>query len=401
LSSSTPSPVSTSTTGYRASTNSPHDANVPIDEVTSSNSHVGHDQVSVLSEDSSSLPLPSPSAIPPRFKYMEKQMANKKEDFEDLDEYPAAGSGMFTVAPTTVDQVTVKVTSISPDSSTFPLPPRFKYMEERVVNEKKDFKDSEFTPGSTIVQQSTEVITEEIPTTSEVSTTFSLPPRFKYMEEQLAHKKQDLEEVENYEVSRRTKSTTVPTMVDQSTEKMLISPEISTAFPIPPRFKYMEAKISENQESEEAKMPELEATTSYPTTSKNNSPQPTISTESPRTSTSESQTTPRIPYPEQEEVLSDSVELHNLNPFLSGGFLPGPAGFVKKSKRVSEEVKQKMMKEMEMQYGPVMEDIKEYGFILKRENDKLSAEVRSLKEELIKTESELVKKQVSWMRFWN
>jgi len=382
LASSTPSPVSTSTTGYQDSTNSLHDANVPIDEVTSSNSHVGHDQVGVLSKDSSSISLPSPSAIPPRFKYMEKQMANKKEDFEDLDEYPAAGSGMSTVTP------------ISPDTSTFSLPPRFKYMEERGVDEKEDSKDSESTLGSTIVQQSTEVTTEEIPTSSVVSTTFSLPPRFKYMEEQLAHKKQDLEEVENYEVSRRTKSTTVPTMVDQSTE-------ISTAFPIPPRFKYMEAKISENQESEEAKMPELEATTSYPTTSKNNSPQPTISTESPRTSTSESQTTPRIPYPEQEEVLSDSVELHNLNPFLSGGFLPGPAGFVKKSKRVSEEVKQKMMKEMEMQYGPVMEDIKEYGFILKRENDKLSAEVRSLKEELIKTESELVKKQVSWMRFWN
>jgi len=64
-----------------------------------------------------------------------------------------------------------------------------------------------------------------------------------------------------------------------------------------------------------------------------------------------------------------------------------------------------MMKEMEVKYGPVIDDIQEFGFILKRDNDKLSAEVRSLREKLIATESELVdtrlEKKMSWMPFWN
>jgi len=390
LESSTPLQMTTSAPVYQASINSLHDVEGPIEDTSNSLVNLDHYHAGSVGEDSSFISLPSSSSIPPRFKYMEEQMAQKKDDLVEV-EYS-----------TTEDH-----TSVSPDSSTSFLPPRYDYMEEQVVYEKEVFEeDSESSsvthPTTTpiTVKQSIEVTSEKISTSSEVPTTFSLPPRFKYMEEQLAHKKQDLEEEENYEASRETMSTTVPAMGDQRTEEMLISPEVSTSFPIPPRFKYMEVQISESQESEEEKMPELDATTSYPITpSPTTSHQTTISTESSLTPTIGSQTTPRIPYPE------DTVELHKQNPFLSGGSLPGPAGFVKKTKRVSEEEKQRMIKEMEVQYGPVMEDIKEYGFILKRENDKLSAEVQVLRGELIKTESELVdvklKKQMSWLPFWN
>jgi len=385
LESSTPLQMTTSAPVYQASINSLHDVEGPIEDTSNSLVNLDHHHAGSVGEDSSFISLPSSSSIPPRFKYMEEQIAQKKDDLVDV-EYS-----------TTEDH-----TSVSPDSSTSPLPPRYNYMEEQLGYKKEVFEeDSESSSVThpttpTTVQQSTDVTTRKIPSSSEVPTTFSLPPRFKYMEEQLAHKKQDLEEEENYEASRETMSTTVPAMGDQRTEEMLISPEVSTSFPIPPRFKYMEAQISESQESGEEKIPDPEATTSYQTT---------ISTDSPLTPTKGSQTTPRIPYPEHEDAVTDTVELHKQNPFLSGGFLPGPEGFVRKTKRVSEEEKQRMMKEMEVHYGPVMEDIKAYGFILKRENDKLSAEVQVLRGELIKTESELVdvklKKQMSWLPFWN
>ena len=381
-------------------------------EETSSNSPVDFDQVSSTSDYSASSSTPSPVALPPRFKYMEEQLAHKKEDLEEVEQPETSSVVTSTIGPTTEHPTTVEETSISPDSTTFPIPPRLKYMEEQLAIQKQDLGkevDSEsrsITPSTiapTIKEQTTELNTEEISTSSIGSATFSLSPRFKYMEEQLAHKKQDLEEEENFETSKPPTSTRAPTTEDHSTvvtpEESSTSPEFTT-FPIQPRFKYMEAEIS-NQESEE----KFEATTSYPISPPPTTSPTTISTESSTTPSSTTLSSQTTHYREQEEVLKDSVDLSEKVPTFSGGFLPGPAGFVRKTKKISEEVKQEMMKEMEVKYGPVIDDIQEFGYILKRKNDELSAEVKSLREKLIKTESELIDaklvKQMRWMPFWN
>jgi len=423
LESTTVSPATTSAPAYQASLgmmNSFESTEDLIEDISSIISPVDLDQVSSTSEDSSANSAPSPVALPPRFKYMEEHLAHTKEDLEE-EEHSGASSGVTsTIAPTTELHFTVEETSISPDSTTFPIPPRFKYMEEQVAIKKQDLGkevDSETSSSaqSTIVhvteQPYAEAVTEEISTSSEGSNTYSLPPRFKYMEEQLAHKKQDMQEDENYEANIPLTSTTAHTTWGLSTE---VTPQEtstsldSTTFPIPPRFKYMEARISESQELVEEE--KFEATTSYPVTPLSTTlPSTTIYTESsttPSPTTFDSQTTPKKPYPEQKDPSTDFVDLSNPIPTsFYGGFLPGPAGFVRKTKKISEEVKQQMMKEMEVKYGPVIDDIQEFGFILNRENDKLSAEVRSLREKLIATESELVdtrlEKKMSWMPFWN
>jgi len=258
---------------------------------------------------------------------------------------------------------------------------------------------------------------------SKDSRVLNLPPRFKYMEDQLQHKRKDLEEEDEYEASIAISSSTLSTSTSFSTTppatpssateifttKTLIEEsstvyesvslsitstsgeEVTTttaAYAIHPRFKYMEAQEDLEKDIEQLLSEDDEATTSPTTT--------------PTTHTTTTTASPLV-----QSRKSDDMDSSAKYPTLVfGGFLPGPTGFVRTTKKLSVNEKEKKFKEMDEAYAPILDDIKEeFGRVVQEEKEKYSTEVLKLRQNIqdLKTEiatNKLEEKRPYWLPFW-
>ena len=103
------------------------------------------------------------------------------------------------------------------------------------------------------------------------------------------------------------------------------------------------------------------------------------------------------------EVLDTSSKYPTL---VFGGFLPGPTGFLRKSKKLSNKEKKIKLKEMDAAYAPLLDDIKEeFGQVVQEEKERHSAELLKLRQNIqdLKTEiatNKLEKKRPYWLPFW-
>jgi len=245
----------------------------------------------------------------------------------------------------------------------------------------------------------------------------NLPPMFKYMEEQLKHKQKDLEEGDEYEASIAPSPSTLPTSISTTSptttstttellttkipieESSTVYESVSTtsttstsgeevttttpAFAIHPRFKYMEAQMDIEKDLEQLLSAD-EATTSPTDAPSSNTALPAV-------------------HAQTSEDLDTSAKYPTL---LFGGFLPGPTGFFRKTKKLSNKEKKRKLKEMDADYAPILDDIKEeFGQVVQEEKERHSAELLKLRQNIqdLKTEiatNKLEKKRPYWLPFW-
>ena len=134
--------------------------------------------------------------FPPHFKFLEDQINHKMDDLKQIEE------SKIEKVDTKDDDAALMEDSVIIITTEIPLPPRFKYMKKQINQEKEEVeeeikKDANVAIESTTAGQMLSIAEEQTERNDQTTTTeIPLPPRFKYMEKQIKQDKEELEEVD-------------------------------------------------------------------------------------------------------------------------------------------------------------------------------------------------------------